>query len=98
MICINYEKLSPHIRLTYSQKLLSLAYIFFMSSLFTTFSVTMYICNMVNPQERDFLLLVYLTCLVVQISGSCLLLKLAKKIRLYNAPDVIDNENEKDLA
>lgn len=98
MICLNYKNIAPHIRLSYSQKMLSLAYIFFLSSLVTTFVVTMYVFNYIKQEDRDFFLIVYASCIVLQIMGSCFLLKLARKIRLYNSNDLNNNENVKDLA
>jgi len=98
MICLNYQNVAPHIRLSHSQKLLSLAYIFFMSSLVTTFVVTMYVFNYIQQDDRDFFLAVYASCILLQIMGSCFLLKLARKIRLYNSDEHNINENVKDLA
>ena len=98
MICLNYKNIAPHIRLSYSQKLLSLAYIFFLSSLVTTFVVTMYVLNYIKHEDRDFFLIVYASCILLQIMGSCFLLKLARKIRLYNNDDDTHNENVKNLA
>jgi uncharacterized membrane protein len=99
MICLNYKNIEPHIRLSYSQKMLTLAYIFFMSSLVTTFVVTMYVFNYIDQKEdRDVFLIVYASCIILQIVVSCSLLKLARKIRLYNGPIINNNENDKDLA
>jgi uncharacterized membrane protein len=98
MICLNYKNIEPHIRLSYSQKMLTLAYIFFLSSLVTTFVVTMYVFNYILKEDRDFFLIVYASCILLQIMGSCCLLKLARKIRLYNSADPHNNENDKDLA
>ena len=78
--------------------MLTLAYIFFLSSLVTTFVVTMYVFNYIVKEDRDFFLMVYASCILLQIIGSCLLLKLARKIRLYNNTDPPTNENVKDLA
>lgn len=98
MICLNYKNIAPHIRLSYSQKLLSLAYIFFLSSLVTTFVVTMYVLNYIKQEDRDFFLIVYASCILLQIMASCFLLKLARKIRLYNSDENHNNENVKNLA
>jgi uncharacterized membrane protein len=98
MICSNYKNIAPHIRLSYSQKMLTLAYIFFLSSLVTTFVVTMYVFNYILKEDRDFFLIVYASCILLQIMGSCFLLKLARKIRLYNNEDHHNNENDKDVA
>lgn len=98
MICLNYKNIAPHIRLSYSQKILTLAYIFFLSSLVTTFVVTMYVFNYIKKQDRDFFLIVYASCILLQIIGSCFLLKLARKIRLYNDTNNKHDENVKDLA
>ena len=98
MLCFDYEKLAPSLRLSYSQKILSLAYIFFLSSLVTTFVVTMYVFNYIDKNDREFFLIVYATCILVQIVGSCFLLKLARKIRLYNDSINKQDENVKDLA
>ena len=97
-ICFDYEKLAPSLRLSYSQKILTIAYLFFISSLLTAFVVTMYVFNYIDKKDRDFFLMVYASGILFQIVTSCLLLRLARKIRLYNDINVKDNENVKDLA
>lgn len=64
----------------------------------TAFVVTMYVFNYIKKEDREFFLIVYASCILLQIMGSCFLLKLARKIRLYNNDDVNDNENVKNLA
>ena len=57
-----------------------------------------YVFNYIDKKDRDFFLMVYASGILFQIVTSCFLLRLARKIRLYNDINVKDNENVKDLA